>query len=251
MDELWSYGGINTSPEMLSPASIPGLLTELKSKLTSGVEKTQLQAIADLAVLKQAGAEVLQDYLLSKQNQRATPIEGKAYEILLRFDHPEVTLFLNNHFPQGVVSLDSVAAIDYTDLQKALASQQFQLADRVTMEKLCLLTGAASARRKWLYFTEVEQLPIADLQTINQLWLVHSEGKFGFSVQRQLWLGVQKNWDALWPKIGWRQGKKWARYPQEFIWDLSAPRGHLPLSNQLRGVQVINALLSHSAWLKT
>jgi hypothetical protein len=29
-----------------------------------------------------------------------------------------------------------------------------------------------------------------------------------------------------------------------------APQGHLPLSNQLRGVQAYNALLSHPAWSK-
>ncbi|MEO8890989.1 MAG: GUN4 domain-containing protein, partial [Coleofasciculaceae cyanobacterium] len=35
-----------------------------------------------------------------------------------------------------------------------------------------------------------------------------------------------------------------------FIWDLSAPRGHLPLSNQLRGVRPFAALMGHRAWVK-
>lgn len=145
--------------------------------------------------------------------------------------------------------LPSERAIDYQPLQQLLAEQQFQEADRLTLQKLCELAGPAAVRRKWLYFTEVDTLPVEDLRTINQLWLDHSQNKFGFSVQRQLWLSVGQNWDTLWPKIGWKQDKKWTRYPDEFIWDLSAPRGHLPLSNQLRGVQVINALLNHPAWL--
>ncbi|MEO0844695.1 MAG: GUN4 domain-containing protein, partial [Cyanobacteria bacterium J06643_5] len=52
----------------------------------------------------------------------------------------------------------------------------------------------------------------------------------------------------LWVKIGWKNGNNWTRYPKEFIWSLDAPRGHLPLSNQLRGVRTISSLLSHSVW---
>jgi hypothetical protein len=80
------------------------------------------------------------------------------------------------------------------------------------------------------------------------LWLLHSEGKFGFSVQREIWLTVGKNWEKLWSKIGWKNGNAWTRYPNEFTWNLTAPKGHLPLSNQLRGVRVISSLLSHPAW---
>ena len=38
------------------------------------------------------------------------------------------------------------------------------------------------------------------------------------------------------------------RYPNEFIWSLDAPRGHLPLSNQLRGNKTMQAIFSHPAW---
>ncbi|NET49629.1 MAG: hypothetical protein F6K09_13095, partial [Merismopedia sp. SIO2A8] len=49
-------------------------------------------------------------------------------------------------------------------------------------------------------------------------------------------------------KIGWKSGNSCTRYPNEFTWDISAPAGHLPLSNQLRGVRVMSSLLSHPAW---
>ena len=82
-------------------------------------------------------------------------------------------------------------------------------------------------------FTEVEQLPQIDLHTIDSLWKLHSEGKFGFSVQRDMWLGMGKNWDKLWVKIGWKSGNNWTRYPGSFTWDLTAPQGHLPLSESI------------------
>ena len=148
----------------------------------------------------------------------------------------------------GIVLLNSERNIDYTQLLELLKGQDFQQADRMTLEKLCELAGVEAVQRKWLYFTEVENFPLADLQTIDRLWLTHSQGKFGFSVQREIWLSLGKNWEKLWPKIGWKTGNNWTRYPNEFTWDLTAPRGHLPLTNQLRGVRVMASLLSHPAW---
>ncbi len=148
----------------------------------------------------------------------------------------------------SIVPLNSERNIDYRPLQQLLAQQDFQAADRMTLQLLCELAGEAAVQRKWLYFTEIENFSTEDLQTINNLWLTYSEGKFGFSVQREIWLSLGKNWDKLWPKIGWKTGNNWTRYPHEFTWDLSAPRGHLPLSNQLRGVRTIASLLSHPAW---
>ena len=103
-------------------------------------------------------------------------------------------------------------------------------------------------KRNWVYFTEVEQFPVVDLQTLDRLWLAYSEGKFGFSVQRRLWLSLGQDWDKLWPRLAWTDDNIWTRYPGGFIWDLSAPDGHLPLSNQLRGVRMMAALLTHPAW---
>lgn len=140
------------------------------------------------------------------------------------------------------------SGVDYTSLRDALSQQDFLSADRITVEKLCELAGEDAATRKWLYFTDVENFAIADLHLIDALWQHYSEGRFGFSVQREIWASVGRNWEKLWTKIGWKTGNNWTRYPQEFVWDLSAPRGHLPLTNQLRGVRVMASLLNHPAW---
>jgi len=220
--------------------------TELGSKLRSSSEKNQLQLLQQIT---EGSFDVLMEFLLECKSSLPTVVDGKIYQILYSANSPKATEFLQTHFPTGIVPLQSQSGIDYSLLQQLLAQQDFQEADRLTLEKLCELAGETALKRKWLYFTQVESLPAADLQTINRLWLVHSEGKFGFSVQREIWLAVGKNWDKFWPQIGWKKGNNWTRYPQEFIWDLSAPRGHLPLSNQLRGKQPFSALLSHPVWL--
>ncbi len=223
-------------------------LTESLSKLNSLPEKNQLPFIQTLAEQGEDGLAVLISFLRDRVSQPPTLAAGKAYQALFTSDSTAAAEFLQSQLPHGIVPLTSAQGIDYSLLHKLLAAQEFETADRLTLEKLCELAGELAVKRKWIYFTEVKGLPVADLQTINALWFFYSEGKFGFSVQRELWLGVGQNWEKLWPKIGWKRENVWTRYPQEFTWDLTAPRGHLPLSNQLRGVQVINALLTHPAW---
>lgn len=223
-------------------------IAELKHQLQTSSEKKQLQVISELASLGDAGLEALMEFLKEQHSTPANLVTGLAYQALYQADTPSTKAFLQAYFPTGIVPLHSEVGIDYLPLQQRLAVADFLAADRLTLEKLCELAGPAAITRKWLYFSEVENFPIADLQTINSLWLIHSQGKFGFSVQRELWLSLSKNWEKLWPKIGWKTGNNWTRYPNEFTWDLSAPRGHLPLSNQLRGVRVFASILSHPAW---
>lgn len=227
-------------------------LNQFEADLVSSSPPKQLRLIREIETHGSLGYAVLQNFLLSQQHQDTFPtyVEGRCYEVLMKAKELTVQEFLQTHFPEGIVPLSSDRNIDYSPLLQLLLNQQFQEADRLTLEKLCELAGDIATQRRWVYFTEVEQMPEADLQTLNRLWWVHSEGKFGFTVQRQIWLNVGQSWENLWAKIAWKKGRTWSRYPEGFIWDLAeAPQGHLPLSNQLRGVQAYNALLSHSAWL--
>ena len=238
-----------TDPMILSGTAND--IDSLRQSLIAGSIQVQQQIIPQLANLGNDGLNVLMEFLQQRRDHPATWIDGKVYQVLYNSDAPQVEEFLLSCFPEGIVPLKSDGGIDYLPLQQLLTIQDFQAADRMTIQKLCELAGPLAVKRKWLYFTEAENAPIVDLQTINHLWLVHSEGKFGFSVQREIWLSVGKNWDNLWTKIGWKSGNNWTRYPHQFTWDLTAPRGQLPLSNQLRGVRVIAALLSHPAWSQT
>ncbi|BBD57642.1 GUN4 domain-containing protein [Nostoc sp. HK-01] len=236
---------------MTDPMIVSGTANDidsLRQRLIAGSLQVQQQIIPQLAELGNEGLEVLREFLLKRRESPATWIDGKAYQVLYNSDAPNAREFLQTNFPEGIVPLKSDAGINYKPLQQLLAAQDFQAADRMTIEKMCEVAGPTAVKRKWLYFTEVDNFPVTDLHTINNLWLVHSEGKFGFAVQREIWLSLGKNWDNFWPKIAWKDGNNWTRYPNSFIWDLSAPKGHLPLSNQLRGVRVIASLFAHPAW---
>jgi GUN4-like/ARM-like repeat domain, GUN4-N terminal len=223
-------------------------ISSINHSIYSESPKNQLKIVEQLLVDPASDLQILMDWMVSVKDQSANLALGKAYHGLYLNPNPQTQEWLQQHFPQGVVPLESTSNIDYQPLQKLLAQQDFQQADVITLQKMCELAGSAAVERKWIYFTEVVNLPIADLITLDQLWLMASAGKFGFSVQRRLWLSVGKDFTKLWTKINWKSGNVWTRYPQEFTWDLSAPTGHLPLSNQLRGVRVIDAIFAHPAW---
>lgn len=222
--------------------------TDLAAKLRTNNQKNQLQVISQLADAGSDGLAVLQEFLLERCTHSPNSVDGRAYQVLWQSKNAAAAEFLQKQFPTGLVPTPSDRQIDYAPLQELLGAEEFQAADKLTLELLCQLASSAAGQRKWLYFTEVDTLTSTDLLSIDTLWRLYSGDKFGFSVQREIWLGVGKNWGKMWPKIGWKDGNNWTRYPQEFTWDLSAPRGHLPLSNQLRGVRVMEKLLSHPAW---
>jgi GUN4-like/ARM-like repeat domain, GUN4-N terminal len=232
-------------------ASVEGTseeISKLASQFWSESEKKQLEMIPALAQAGEAGLSVLMDFLTATPTEPVNLVAGKAYQLLYQADSDQTREFLQTRFPTGCVPLRSARGIDYRLLQELLAKQDFQTADSLTRQKLCELAGEGAIARKWVYFTEVEAFPDEDLQTIDALWRVHSEGKFGFSVQRKLWISVGGDFPKLWPKIGWKSGNDWTKYPEGFIWSLEAPIGHLPLLNQLRGVRVTASLFSHPAW---
>ncbi|NEO27350.1 MAG: hypothetical protein F6K03_10760, partial [Kamptonema sp. SIO4C4] len=205
-------------------ASVQAELENLRQQLNSSSRKKQLPAIAQLEQLGEPGWKVLMEFL-SSQAKTPTPAIGQAYLTLKQQDSSVIQDFLTTKFPQGIVPLNSDRNIDYQPLQDLLIAQDFQPADRLTLEKLCELAGPQALERRWIYFTEVDKFPVPDLQTLDTLWWSYSQGKFGFSVQRKLWLALGKDFNKLWDKIGWRNDKTWTRYPHEFIWDLSAPQG--------------------------
>ena len=49
-------------------------------------------------------------------------------------------------------------------------------------------------------------IPEADLQTIDALWRAASGNRFGYTVQKELWLQSRKNWPKFLQQINWVQG---------------------------------------------
>ncbi|MGL5081525.1 MAG: GUN4 domain-containing protein [Microcoleaceae cyanobacterium] len=131
------------------------------------------------------------------------------------------------------LKLSSERGIDYGRLLTLLTQHRWQDANRETLKLLILAAGQPSD--VLLEGSMIPRLPCPDLNTIDQLWLIASEGDFGFSAQRQIWqsLGGKTDWDtycALGDRLGWRKNGGWITYSQ-LIFAQSAPLGHLPFSH--------------------
>lgn len=219
-------------------------------KLQNSVSiKQQLQLAQQISLDNLYGEEALLELLIKRriiQNIDFSSLDSILFEILYTSTSDKIQQTLKNYFSHGIIELKSSLKIDYQPLQNLLMLQNYKEADRLTQIQLCKLAGLdRHSKRDWLYFTDIPLLPSDDLFAIDLLWRMYSRDKFGFSRQRQIWLINNSNWEKFCFQIGWTNQGIARRYPDEFIWDINAPQGHLPLFNQLRGVQVLSALFHH------
>ncbi|WP_254445311.1 serine/threonine-protein kinase [Anabaena sp. UHCC 0204] len=103
----------------------------------------------------------------------------------------------------------------YYQLKNYLAAGKWREADEETRQ--VMLAVATNEN--------IDNLPCEDLRTIDQLWVKYSNGKFGFSVQKKIYQGLEDGtfhiYEKFEDKVGWRKGRA-------YIFDEKAPEGHLP-----------------------
>ncbi|MEB3277296.1 MAG: GUN4 domain-containing protein [Lyngbya sp.] len=121
--------------------------------------------------------------------------------------------------------LDSAVGVDYTKLQRLLATHQWKAADEETWSVLGQALGYQSFC--YLHPQELKKLPCQDLRTIDRLWVKYSQGRFGFSVQTRIYEEVEGDYALFCDRLGWLTYNP--HHPSVgFRFDRSAPIGHLP-----------------------
>ncbi|MEA5598965.1 GUN4 domain-containing protein [Rivularia sp. UHCC 0363] len=83
-----------------------------------------------------------------------------------------------------------------------------------------------------------------ELVTINKLWVKHSKGRFGFSVQKRIWEKLGGGSDTshtyyevqnkFGDAVGWRKGDEWLYYVDLYNSTRVKPPGHFPFALMLR-----------------
>ncbi|KAK8560705.1 hypothetical protein V6N13_026141 [Hibiscus sabdariffa] len=159
--------------------------------------------------------------------------------------------------PTSTATTSQQQPISFDTLQHHLSTQNFLQADEETRSLLIVLAGEAAQKRGYVFFSEVQFVAEADLRAIDELWRQYSDGRFGYSVQKRLWQKANKDFTKFFIKVGWMkkldteiEQYNYRAFPNEFTWELSdeTPEGHLPLTNALRGTQLLNSILSHPAF---
>lgn len=83
--------------------------------------------------------------------------------------------------------------INYTELRNLL-KKDFWQADKETTN--IILKIANREEEGWLREEDIKNIYIRDLYTIDQLWLTSSNEKFGFSIQKKIWMELCENRDV-------------------------------------------------------
>ncbi|MFL0646369.1 GUN4 domain-containing protein [Cylindrospermopsis raciborskii UAM/DH-BiRr] len=126
----------------------------------------------------------------------------------------------------------------YTQLETLLKAQNFREADLETDSVMLAVANRQS--EGYLRVEDAENFPCKELRTIDNLWLKYSKGKFGISVQQEIYKNLggtkqynEKVWESFADRIGWRsEGSNY----NDLNFSLSAPTGQLP---SLRGGWVV------------
>ncbi|MBE9061657.1 GUN4 domain-containing protein [cf. Phormidesmis sp. LEGE 11477] len=147
---------------------------------------------------------------------------------------------------------NSVLDARYVDLERYLRNGQWQEADNETYR--LMITEVGKEEGQWFDPEDLLNFPCGPLRVIDELWVKHSEGRFGFSVQKDLYLkcgGIadgkyhEEAWEKFCETNGWTKS---GRY-QKVRYDTSAPSGHLPCLMPKKYMPLIRSRLSVHATL--
>ena len=118
----------------------------------------------------------------------------------------------------------------WKQLETYLRNGQWYEADQETYS---IMIQIVEKENKLFDIEDLEDFPCEDLHILDQLWVKYSNGKFGFSVQKRIWLECgsptiyNDDWQQFKDRVGWLVNQKLILYCQ-LTFDTSAPEGHLP-----------------------
>lgn len=164
-----------------------------------------------------------------KTDSRQSKVKSKD----LSTENFENTITSQDYFPsENLVSSFNQTEIDYRQLENFLAAEKWQEADAETREIMLKILGRET--REWGAKAEIEKFPCTDLSIIDKLWIKYSNGRFGFSVQKEIWQSVGGKPDADYQtyirfieEVGWRINENWLSW-FDLNFSIHAPVGHLP-----------------------
>jgi hypothetical protein len=121
-------------------------------------------------------------------------------------------------------------------LQELLASGDWRQADRETIQVILSVTKAPDLES--ISPNDVRQFPCNELHVIDRLWTNYSQGRFGFSVQAQLYQSVGGSLETtiaqdysvierFGDRVGWRVNGNWQKC-DDLDYTLNAPIGCHP-----------------------
>jgi WD40 repeat protein/O-acetyl-ADP-ribose deacetylase (regulator of RNase III) len=247
---LWDLSGRKVSRFNSNQGTIYGISFSPDGQClaTAGQDGiVKLWRVEGLDELLKRGRDWLKDYFVTHpealeklevcQNQISSAQEDKNLAGASEVDEvDEVDDVVSTSSPCATVVPDrliSECSINYTRLRDLLQAGEWQKADRETNAIVHRIAGREA--EDWLREEDIENIPCTDLFTIDQLWVKYSKGRFGFSIQKEIWqsVGGTKNADieiyrSFCESVGWLIKNGRGLSYSELTFNTTAPVGHLP-----------------------
>jgi serine/threonine protein kinase len=129
------------------------------------------------------------------------------------------------------------AKADYHELDKLLAANNWKIADQETAKIMLKIMNREG--QNYLREEDCKNCPKDELKILDSLWVHHSNGHFGFSVQKEIFTSAKIGgrlgkydyniWCKFGDKVGWRKNGSWLKnYDQLSFEILFNNKGHLP-----------------------
>jgi len=148
---------------------------------------------------------------------------------------------LSNRFSSYISQAGRVGfrKLDLTNLEKLLSEKRWQEADAETNR--LMLWAAHAENTGTLTHHKLLSFPEETLMAMDASWAKHSNGRFGFNRQRQIYLElgmsarepyqeneiIREKFLTFADYVGWRVDERYLSY-NELTFDITAPYGHLP-----------------------
>jgi hypothetical protein len=111
----------------------------------------------------------------------------------------------------------TVASSRYEKLEALMKAGDWKGADGETYR--LMITTVGKEEGQWFTHEELLNFPCEELLAIDRLWVKHSQGQFGFSVQKEIYVACGAKLDGKYPgdqiwkdfatRVGWRENDDW------------------------------------------
>ena len=129
----------------------------------------------------------------------------------------------------------------YSKLVALMQAEDWQAADQETYR--LMITAVGKEEGDFFTINELLNFPCEELLAIDQFWVQHSQGKFGFSVQKEIYVdcGAKLNgkypgdriWEEFGDRVGWRENNQWKSKDALVMNPQSSLKGGLPITDGL------------------
>lgn len=148
--------------------------------------------------------------------------------------HKSMDISSQNSDNSASFELVSKMGVNYHKLQDLLKAYKWKEADYETYKLMVIVLKKKEGDN--IYQEDLKIFSCEDFKLIDQLWSEYSQGRFGFTKQREIWFdcggksGVydDKIAQLFGDRVGWKRRNCWLNY-NDLIFNLNAPFGHLPL----------------------